>query len=210
MGTGIRTSLPMIVADELDADWRACASSRPSATRKYGSQNTDGSCSIRDFYDAMRDGRRQRPHDARAARRPRSGTCPVGECRRRNHVVVHARERPQARLTASWSRRRPSCRSRAEARCASRRRPSYRYIGKDVPHRRPRRSRHAARALRHRRADARDGLRRRSRARRCCGSKLEERRRRGGASRSPACSTVVRLDRSHAAARLQGAGRRRR
>ena len=48
----------MIVADELEADWARVKIEQALGDEKYGSQNTDGSCSIRDFYDAMRDGRR--------------------------------------------------------------------------------------------------------------------------------------------------------
>jgi isoquinoline 1-oxidoreductase beta subunit len=55
MGTGIRTGLPIIVADELDADWTRVKIEQALGDVKYGSQNTDGSCSIRDFGDAMRD-----------------------------------------------------------------------------------------------------------------------------------------------------------
>ena len=55
MGTGIRTSLPMVVADELDADWNRVRVEQAIGDTKYGSQNTDGSCSIRDFYDIMRE-----------------------------------------------------------------------------------------------------------------------------------------------------------
>lgn len=54
MGTGCRTGLPMIVADELEADWTRVVVLQAPGDVKYGSQNTDGSCSIRDFYDAMR------------------------------------------------------------------------------------------------------------------------------------------------------------
>ena len=55
MGTGIRSVLPTVLADELDADWKRVKIEQAIGDVKYGSQNTDGSCSIRDFYDAMRE-----------------------------------------------------------------------------------------------------------------------------------------------------------
>ena len=54
MGTGIRTSLPLVAADELDADWSRCRIEQGVGDARYGDQNTDGSRSIRDFYDAFR------------------------------------------------------------------------------------------------------------------------------------------------------------
>src|SRR6185437_14442561 len=54
MGTGCRTGLPMIVADELEADWNRVKVIQAPGDAKYGSQDTDGSCSVRNFYDAMR------------------------------------------------------------------------------------------------------------------------------------------------------------
>src|SRR6516162_10067797 len=43
MGTGSRTSLPMVVAEELDADWsRVRVKQSPGDEQKYGNQNTDG------------------------------------------------------------------------------------------------------------------------------------------------------------------------
>ncbi len=55
MGTGISTSLPLVVADEMEADW---AKVKIVATEgdepKYGNQDTDGSRSMRHFIQAMR------------------------------------------------------------------------------------------------------------------------------------------------------------
>ncbi|TVP44061.1 MAG: xanthine dehydrogenase family protein molybdopterin-binding subunit [Mongoliibacter sp.] len=55
MGTGIRTSLPMIIADELGADWSKVKIIQAEGDEdKYGDQNTDGSYSVRMFYEPMR------------------------------------------------------------------------------------------------------------------------------------------------------------
>ncbi|UTW54575.1 xanthine dehydrogenase family protein molybdopterin-binding subunit [Kordiimonas sp. SCSIO 12610] len=54
MGQGSRTGLPMIIADELDADWERLNFVPAFGDKKFGDQNTDGSTSIRRFYDAFR------------------------------------------------------------------------------------------------------------------------------------------------------------
>ena len=69
---------------------------------KYGSQNTDGSCSIRDFYDAMRDaGASARLMLERAA--AAKWGVPAGECKAQNHQVVHASGKASS-VTANWRR----------------------------------------------------------------------------------------------------------
>ncbi|HWY54848.1 MAG TPA: molybdopterin cofactor-binding domain-containing protein [Terriglobales bacterium] len=55
MGTVIRTSLPLVVADELDADWKRVKIDQAIGDKRYGDQNTDGSHSIRSFFDTMRE-----------------------------------------------------------------------------------------------------------------------------------------------------------
>jgi isoquinoline 1-oxidoreductase beta subunit len=88
MGTGIRTTLPQVAADELDADWSRVTIEQGIGDVRYGDQNTDGSRSIRDFYDAFR--------QAGAAARAMLVTAaaeqwgvPGSECITRNHQVVH-------------------------------------------------------------------------------------------------------------------------
>ncbi|MEQ1719383.1 MAG: molybdopterin cofactor-binding domain-containing protein [Hyphomicrobium sp.] len=55
MGTGITTSLPMVVADEMEADWsRVKIVPTPGDEPKYGNQDTDGSRSMRHFIQPMR------------------------------------------------------------------------------------------------------------------------------------------------------------
>ena len=59
MGQGVYTSLPMIVADELDADWQTVQMAVAPAGDAYkdpvwGSQATGGSSSIRHMYEALR------------------------------------------------------------------------------------------------------------------------------------------------------------
>lgn len=54
MGTGIATSLPRVVADELDADWDRVKIQQALGDPRYGNQDTDGSHSVRSFFDNMR------------------------------------------------------------------------------------------------------------------------------------------------------------
>lgn len=54
MGCGSRTALPLIVADELDADWSKVKIEQAIGDPKYGEQDTDGSHSVRSNFDLMR------------------------------------------------------------------------------------------------------------------------------------------------------------
>jgi hypothetical protein len=56
MGQGSRTTMPMIIADEMEADWSKCRVQQADGNeKKYGSQNTDGSTSIRNFLPRYRE-----------------------------------------------------------------------------------------------------------------------------------------------------------
>src|SRR5262249_52696469 len=54
MGQGVRSSLPFVLADELGADFARVRVVQGDADARYGDQNTDGSHSVRQFYDVMR------------------------------------------------------------------------------------------------------------------------------------------------------------
>ena len=89
MGTGSRTSLPMIVAEELEADWaRVRIVQAPGDEPRYGNQDTDGSRSIRHFIQPMRQcgaAMRQMLEEAAA----KQWGVAVGEVAAENHEVVH-------------------------------------------------------------------------------------------------------------------------
>ena len=55
MGQGVRTGMPLIVADEMEADWsRVKVAQATGDEAKYGNQDTDGSRSTRHFFQPMR------------------------------------------------------------------------------------------------------------------------------------------------------------
>lgn len=89
MGQGIRTTMPMIIADEMEADWSRCQVEQGLGDEpKYGSQNTDGSTSIRDFLKKYREAGatvRALLEDAAA----KEWGVATGEVRAQNGTVVH-------------------------------------------------------------------------------------------------------------------------
>ena len=88
MGTTSRTSLPLVLADELDADWKRVKIEQAIGDPRYGSQDTDGSHSIRDFYPVMREaGAAARLMLTRAA--ADQWGVPAAECESDLHVIVH-------------------------------------------------------------------------------------------------------------------------
>ena len=90
MGNGAaRTALPMMVADELEADWaRVRVVQSPGDERTYGNQDTDGSRSVRHWIQPMRQcgaAARQMLETAAAAK----WKVEVGEVQAQLHEVVH-------------------------------------------------------------------------------------------------------------------------
>ena len=90
MGQGVKTSLPMVVADEMSADWAKVKVVQAEGNEmRYGNQNTDGSRSMRHFFMPMRNvgaAARMMLEAAAAA----IWSVPVSEVKAANHQVVHA------------------------------------------------------------------------------------------------------------------------
>jgi len=88
MGNGVRTSLPRIVADELDADWSRVKVVQAIGAEKYGDQDTDGSHSVVSFFVPLREaGATARLMLMRAA--AQQWGVPAAECSTELHNVVH-------------------------------------------------------------------------------------------------------------------------
>ena len=89
MGQGVRTSLSMVVADELEADWALVkVKQAPADEARFGNQDTDGSRSMRHWFEPMRRcGAAARTMLELAA--AAQWKVPVGECRAQLHKVVH-------------------------------------------------------------------------------------------------------------------------
>ncbi|MDF4210835.1 xanthine dehydrogenase family protein molybdopterin-binding subunit [Pseudomonas protegens] len=89
MGQGVRTSLSMVVADELEADWaQVKVRQAPGDEVRFGNQDTDGSRSMRHWYEPMRRcgaAARTMLEQAAAAQ----WQVPLAQCRAQLHKVVH-------------------------------------------------------------------------------------------------------------------------
>jgi isoquinoline 1-oxidoreductase subunit beta len=93
MGTGVRTSLPLIVAEEMEADWsRVRVQQAYGDEVRYGNQDTDGSRSTRHYLMPMRQIGASARMMLEAAAAKRWGV-PVAEVKAVNHEVVHEQSR---------------------------------------------------------------------------------------------------------------------
>jgi len=89
MGQGIRTGLPSVLADEMEADWARVVVEQATGDPKYGDQNTDGSWSVRGFMQRMREAGASVRQMLVQAAADRWGVAP-SECRAELHTVVHS------------------------------------------------------------------------------------------------------------------------
>jgi len=131
MGTGIRTALPMVVAEELDADWSRVKIQQAIGDKKYGDQNTDGSNSIKGFYQPMRVAGATARTMLESAAAAKWGV-PASECAAKNHEIVHTPSGKKlgfGELAASAATQPVPKPETLKFKPAS----EYRYIGKNIP-----------------------------------------------------------------------------
>ncbi|HDZ3478008.1 TPA: xanthine dehydrogenase family protein molybdopterin-binding subunit [Pseudomonas aeruginosa] len=131
MGQGVRTSLAMVVADELEADWsRVKVIQAPGDEARYGNQDTDGSRSMRHWFEPMRRcgaAARQMLEQAAA----NQWKVPLGECRAEQNKVLHA---PSGRSLSFGELAEAAADLEVPARdkLLLKKPEQFRYIGKDV------------------------------------------------------------------------------
>ncbi len=132
MGQGVRTSLPRIAADELEADYqRVRVAQAPGDEPKYGNQDTDGSRTTRHWFEPLRRcgaAARQMLEQAAAAQ----WKVPLAEVQARNHEVVHGpsgRRLGYGALAAAAARLEVPPRESLRLKDPS----AFRYIGKNDP-----------------------------------------------------------------------------
>jgi isoquinoline 1-oxidoreductase subunit beta len=131
MGQGVRTAMPMIVADELEADWARVTIVQATGDPKYGDQNTDGSTSGRNFFKPLREAGATARAMLEAAAARQWGV-PASEVQARNHEVVHAasgRRLGFGALAAAASRQPVPAADAITLKPIS----AFRYIGKGLP-----------------------------------------------------------------------------
>lgn len=88
MGQGVRTALPQILAEELEADWSRVRIVQADAHPRYGDMGTGGSSSVSSLWGPLRTAGAQAREMLIAAGAARWGV-PAAECRAREGAVEH-------------------------------------------------------------------------------------------------------------------------
>ena len=131
MGTSSRTSVPLILADEMEADWKRVQLEQAIGDSKYGDQDTDGSHSVRSFFGVMQEcGASARTMLEQAA--AKEWGVPPSQCKATLHQVVHTpsgKKLDYGALAASAA----NLPVPEKSQLVFKKKSDYRYIGKDFP-----------------------------------------------------------------------------
>ena len=89
MGQGVRTAIAQVVADELEADWAKVVVAQAPGDPIYGDQNTDGSRSMLQYFEPLREaGAKAKQMLIQAA--AQKWQVGADECRAENGKVIHS------------------------------------------------------------------------------------------------------------------------
>jgi len=89
MGQGVWTSLPMILAEELEADWKQIKIEQAGASTLFGDQTTGGSASVRTTWDPMRKAGAQ-AREMLISAAAQQWNVPRGSCKAESSSVHHS------------------------------------------------------------------------------------------------------------------------
>jgi isoquinoline 1-oxidoreductase subunit beta len=129
MGQGVMTALPMILADEMEADWTKVKVVQGDAdNKKYGSQSTGGSDSVKGSWrNLRRAGAAAREMMVLAA--AEKWAVPAAECRAENGSVVHS----SGKKLTYGELAEAAAKQKAPAEPKLKDAKDFRYIGKKMP-----------------------------------------------------------------------------
>jgi isoquinoline 1-oxidoreductase beta subunit len=99
MGQGVRSTIPVLIADELGADPSRITVRQAEGDKKYGDQETDGSSSIRKQYESLRQAGAAARMMLCTAAAKKWGVKPE-TCTTKNHEVVHEKSKRKVAFAA--------------------------------------------------------------------------------------------------------------
>ena len=133
MGQGVYTSLPMILAEELECDWQKVRIEMAPVGEAYQNpafhmQGTGGSTSVRAFMQPLRHAGAAAREMLKLAAAKRWGV-PVAECHASGGGIVHG---PKGQIATLWPARRCGRGAPAAGRAAAQAADQFRLIGQPV------------------------------------------------------------------------------
>jgi isoquinoline 1-oxidoreductase subunit beta len=130
MGQGVRTSLAMLVAEELEADWPTIRVQQAPTRARYGEERTQGSTSVRTLWDTLRlAGATAREMLVTAA--AQAWRADRNKCKAENGYVVHL---PTGRLLSYGELSRTASEFEIPKRVSLKRREEFKLLGKPIRH----------------------------------------------------------------------------